>query len=124
MVSWDWGCFVTDEESTSHANVRLVVFHHRGRVPAAGLEPIAARATGGIGAGATGRGGRVCVVWVDVVGAGIAAAQGCGRVSKDVSPCFICRLVYPLEYRCPVARYSGRGNFSNLKFHDRPLGGA
>jgi hypothetical protein len=71
MVSWDWGRLVRDEESTTHADVRLVVFRHRGRFPAVGLEPMAARATGWIGAGATRRGGRVCFVWLDVVGAGM-----------------------------------------------------
>ena len=71
MVSWDWGRLVRDEESTAHADVRLVVFHHRGRLPAAGLEPIAARATRGIGVGATRRGRRVSAIWMDVVGTGV-----------------------------------------------------
>ena len=74
MVSWDWGRLVRDEESTTHADVRLVVFRHRGRFPAVGLEPMAARATGWIGAGATRRGGRVSVIWVDVMGAGVGPA--------------------------------------------------
>jgi hypothetical protein len=65
------GHFVRDEESTPHPDVRLVVFHHRGRFPAPGGEPMAVGAAGGISAGATGCGCGVSPVWVDVVGIGV-----------------------------------------------------
>ena len=71
MVSWDWGRLVRDEESTTHADVRLVVFHHRGRIHIAGDEPIAARAARWIGAGTVGGGSCVFAVWLDVVGEGV-----------------------------------------------------
>ena len=56
------------EESAAHPHVRLVVFHHRGGISVAGDQPMVVGAAGGIGAGATGGVGGVCVVWGDVLG--------------------------------------------------------
>jgi hypothetical protein len=75
MLSWDWSRLIRDEESSPHAYVRLVVFHHRGRIRVAGDQPIAARAARRIGAGTVGCGGGVFAVWRLVLERRLAAPE-------------------------------------------------
>ena len=55
------------EESSANAAIRLVVFHHRGRFPAARDQPLAAGAAGRFGIGAVGGCGGVPAFWLDVL---------------------------------------------------------